>query len=151
MYFRALIFFAIASKTPKDMNFTLMFVYLAFFAYLFYPAMFYEMNKISLLSPVTSMIEFSKENINLQTFILMLSPPVFAGIIFILISMRMFKYDILFTVQKLRDKILQGIEVFSLAELNAAFFYADSFSCNILYFRVSVAVVFFSILFFPHF
>jgi len=133
-------FVAIISKTPKDMNFTLMFVYLGFFAYLFYPAMFYKMSSIAFISPIVSMIELANGGISLDVFLILIAPPIFAGLLFVLISMGMFKYDILFTTKSLKDKIFYGIEVFKSTELNVIFFML--ILSPLIYLIVSVLSVF---------
>jgi len=102
---------AILSKSPEDMNFTLLFVNLIFFAYLFYPAMFSGIHPISMISPLSVMEESTKGNISIINFIFILSPVSLLAIVSILFGVYLFKDDVLFTQRSLPSIIYDLLQI----------------------------------------
>ncbi|ODS36857.1 MAG: hypothetical protein A7316_00500 [Candidatus Altiarchaeales archaeon WOR_SM1_86-2] len=107
---------AILSKSPRDMNFTLMFFYLSFFAYLFYPMLFVDIHPISALSPITLMSQAIEENgkADLFTFTPALLPILFLSVISLIFSIGMFREEVLFTQRSVTDKLYAVFDLFDI-------------------------------------
>lgn len=100
---------AVVSKSPEDMNFTLLFTNLAFFAYLFYPAMFQGIHPIANISPITAM---SNTGLSLIDYTATLAPIYLLGILTISAGTRLFQDDVLFTrrnILSIAYEMLQGL------------------------------------------
>jgi len=100
---------AILSKTPEDMNFTLLFVNLILFAYLFYPAMFAGIHPIALISPVTALSEGVE--LSLGSFLLSLIPISFLAFISISFGTRLFRDEVIFGQRSLLNNLYDGFDM----------------------------------------
>ncbi|ODS39711.1 hypothetical protein BEH94_06905 [Candidatus Altiarchaeales archaeon WOR_SM1_SCG] len=93
------------TRSPESANFILIFIYLGFFAYLFYPLMFAGIDTpdISMLSPITAMMQV--EETGVMAFFEILYPSIFLSIILFIFSAALFKDDVLFTERNALDKV----------------------------------------------
>jgi len=98
---------AILSKTPEDMNFTLLFVNLILFAYLFYPAMFAGVHPIALISPVTAL----SERLGIGSLLLSLIPISFLALVSISFGTKLFRDEVLFGHRSLLTDIYDGFDM----------------------------------------
>jgi ABC-type Na+ efflux pump permease subunit len=99
---------ALLSRNPEDLNFTLLFVNLVCFAYLFYPAMFSGIHSISLISPITAMIQGAEGSLQFWNFIWILVPISLLAIISLSFGSQLFKDEVLFAQRSFLDNIYEG-------------------------------------------
>lgn len=108
---------AILSKNPEDLNFTLLFINLVCFAYLFYPAMFSGVHSISLISPITGMIQGMKGTLTLGEFFWILTPISLLAVISLSFGSQLFQDEVLFTQRSLLANIYEGFNFLWLRKL----------------------------------
>ena len=99
------------TRSAESANFTLVFLYLSFFAYLFYPTMFsgIETPNIANLSPLTAMTNV--EEIGYLEFFRIFLPNLFTALVLLWIFTSLFKEDVIFGSRSAFEKLSDIYEV----------------------------------------
>ncbi len=134
------------TRSPESSNFILIFVYLGFFAYLFYPLMFAGIKTpdISMLSPLTAMTK--AELMGASKFLEILYPSIFLSGILFIFSAALFKDDVLFTERSAADKIS---DIFEFAYLEKLPNIASALSGAVVFPAIFIIEIFLLFLLFP--